>query len=115
MLKVVFDCNMNERLKVSYGSLSQIIGKYKKTETKKIQELFQKDGLLWLQNEDFGRSFEYVGENKFEYPGMTKGTYVTILFDLKEKETTKFKMATSWGLGTETVEEFIKVKFHLLG
>lgn len=109
ILKVVFDCNMNDRLKVSYSSISQIIGVYKNDKTTEIQELFERDGLLWIKNEVFGESFDYVGENKFEYPGMTEGAYRTIQFDLKQKDTTKFILTTTWEAGKETVDSFTKV------
>ncbi len=109
MLSVVFDCNMNEHLKVSYDSLSQIIGEYKNDKTGEVLELFERDGLLWLQNEVFGESFDYVGENRFEYPGMAEGTYRTIHLDLKQKDATKFKLSTAWEVGKETVESFTRV------
>ena len=108
MLKVSFDCNMNERLKVSYSSLSQITGKYKNDETGKIRELFEKDGLLWLQNEVYGERFDYVGENRFEYPGMTKETYVTLQFDLKQSDAVKLVLTTAWEVGRKTMESFTK-------
>jgi len=109
MLKVVFDCNMNDRLKVSYNSLAQITGKYKNDKTGKIRELFEKDGLLWLQNKVFGESFDYVGDNEFVYPGMTEGSYRTLRFDLNQKDVTKFILRTSWERGKETVASFTKV------
>ena len=109
ILKVVFDCNMNEQLVVSYSSLSQIIGKYKNDETGKIQELFERDGLLWMKNEVYGESFNYVGANKFEYPGMAEGTYSTIQFDLTEKDSKKFVLTTAWEVGKETVDSYTKV------
>ncbi len=109
MLKVFFDCNMNERLKVSYESLSQITGAYKNDDTGKVSALFEKDGLLWLQNEVFGQSFDYVGENRFEYPGMTAGTYVTLQFYLNTKEPIKLMVTTAWEVGKETVESLTKV------
>lgn len=108
MLKVVFDCNMNEQLKVSYGSLSQIVGKYKNDETGKIQEVFERDGLLWMKNEVFGESFNYIGDNKFEYPGMPSGTYITMQFDLKRIDAPKFILTTAWEAGKETVDSFTK-------
>ncbi len=113
MLKVVFDCNMNEQLKVSYGSLFQIVGKYKNDKTGKIQALFEKDGLLWMKNEVFGESFNYVGDNKFEYPGMTEGTYITIQLDLKQKDAKKFILTTVWEAGKESVDSFTKVSDSL--
>lgn len=109
MLKVVFDCNMNDKLKVSYNSLAQIIGKYKNDKTGKMRELFERDGLLWIKNEVFGESFDYVGENKFEYPGMVEGTYRKIQLNLKQKDATKFTLTTSWQAGKETVKSFTKV------
>lgn len=109
MLKVAFDCNMSDRLKVSYDSLSQIIGKYKNDETGNVKEFFERDGLLWLQNEVFGESFDYVGENKFEYPGMTNGADKTLQFNLKQKGTIKFKLIRAWEAGKETEESYTKV------
>jgi len=109
MLNVVFDCNMNEQLTVSYSSLAQIVGKYKNDKTGKIQELFERDGLLWMKNEVFGESFNYVGNNKFEYPGMIEGTYSTIQLDLTQKDAKKFILTTAWEVGKETVDSFTKV------
>lgn len=109
MLKVAFDCNMNERLKVSYSSLSQITGEYKNDKTGKVQELFERDGLLWIKNEVFGESFDYVGQNKFEYPGMTEGTHVTLQLDHKEKDPAKFILTTAWEVEKETVESYTKI------
>lgn len=109
ILKVSFDCNMSEHLKVSYDSLSQITGEYKNDKTGKVRELFEKDGLLWLQNEVFGESFDYVGENKFEYPGMADGTFITLQLDLKQKGAVKFILTTAWEVGKETVESFTKI------
>ncbi len=109
MLKVYFDCNMNERLKLSYDSLAQIIGAYKNDKTGNVKEFFERDGLLWLQNEVFGESFDYVGENKFEYPGMTNGADKTLQFNLKQKGTIKFKLIRALEAGKETEESFTKV------
>ena len=109
MLKVYFDCNMNERLKVSYDSLAQIIGAYKSDKTGAIQEFFERDGLLWLQNEVFGESFDYVGGNKFEYPGLINGAHKTLQFNLKQKGTIRFKLTRAWEAGKETEESFTKV------
>ncbi|MGB5553036.1 MAG: hypothetical protein WBM83_00155 [Flavobacteriaceae bacterium] len=96
-------------MKVSYDSLSQITGNYKNEETGKVQELFERDGLLWLQNEVFGERFEYVGENRFEYPGMTNDTHITLQFDLKQKDAAMFVLTTAWVVGNDTVESFTKV------
>lgn len=109
MLKVVFDCNMNDRLKVSYDSLAQIIGKYKNDKTAKMLELFEREGLLWMKNEVFGESFDYVGENKFEYPGMTEGAYNTIQFNLNQKDAITFILTTAQKARKKSVESFTKV------
>jgi len=79
-MKVSFDCNMNDRLLVSSDSLSKIIGKYKNDKTGKIYEFFEKDGLLWKKNEVFGVSFNYAGDNTFEYVGFPEGMYRTLKF-----------------------------------
>lgn len=108
MLKVFFECNMNERLKASYDSLSKIIGQYKNDRTGKVEELFERDGLLWLKNKVFGKSFDYVGDNKFEYPGMPDGLHVTIQLDLTQQDATKLVMTTTWEAGKETMDTFTK-------
>ena len=104
---VVFDCNMNDRLKVSYSSLQQIVGKYK-DDKGKVKEFFAKDGLLWLKNEVFGWSFEYMGENNFQYMGTPEGTYDKLQFRLTEKQITVLR-TSRWDTGEERKESWTKI------
>lgn len=87
MLKVFFECNMSESLKASYDSLSKITGRYKNKDTGKEREVFARNGLLWLKNEVFGKSFDYVGNNTFEYAGLPEGTYKKLKFSFEENAT----------------------------
>lgn len=107
--KVVFDCNMNDKLKVSVSSLDQIIGKYKNDANGRIKEYFEKDGLLWSKSEVFGESYEYVGDNKFEYAGMPTGLYEKLQFDLKQEGTIKLQLTAVWEDGKEIKEIFTKL------
>jgi catechol 1,2-dioxygenase len=107
--KVVFDCSMNDKLKASASSLTQIIGKYKNDVSGEIQEYFEQDGLLWEKNEVYGENFEYVGENKFEYGGMPKGSYRKLQFDLKESGQIKLKSTEFWEGANEEVVSFTKM------
>ncbi|MEX0290425.1 MAG: hypothetical protein AB3N14_15065 [Flavobacteriaceae bacterium] len=87
MLKVHFECNMSERLKASFDSISRLVGHYKNEDTGEEREVFEKDELLWLSNEVFGVSFNYIGNNTFEYPGLPEGMYRKLKFYLDEKAT----------------------------
>ena len=107
--KVVFDCNMNDQLKATFSSLNQIVGKYTNDNNGEIQEYFEKDGLLWSKNEVFGESYEYVGENKFEYGGMPTGLYEKLQFDLKQEGVIKLKLIAVWEDGKEIKESFTKL------
>jgi catechol 1,2-dioxygenase len=107
-LKVSFDCNMNDRLLVSNDSLSKIIGKYKNDTTGKIHEFFEKDGILWKKNEVFGVSFNYVGDNTFEYVGFPEGMYRRLKFHFKNDAITlQFEALEEDGI--KRFESFTKV------
>ena len=106
--KVVFDCNMNDQLKASYSSLKQIVGKYK-NDAGEIKEYFEKEGLLWAKNEVFGESYEYVGDNKFEYAGMPPGLYDRLQFDLAQEGVIKLRMTAAWENGEEIDEILTKI------
>lgn len=108
MLKVFFECNMSERLKASYDSLSKIIGRYKNDRTGKMKELFERDGLLWMKNEVFGIRFDYVGNNAFEYAGLPEGIYRKLKFNFNGNATKLQIMALQEG-GIKRDELFTKV------
>jgi len=109
MKKVVFDCNMNDKLKASFSALNQIIGKYKNDSNGSIIEYFEKDGLLWSKNEVFGESYNYVGDNKFEYGGMPNGLYEKLHFDLKQNGDISLKRKSVWEDGKEIKGAYTKI------
>ena len=106
--KVVFDCNMNDRLKASYSSLQKIVGKYKNDHNDEVLEFFEKDNLLWKKNEVYGVSFEYVGENRFEYGGMPSGLYEKLYFNIKN-DGSEVKLTSLWEEGNKIDKTFSKV------
>ncbi len=108
MLKVSFECNMSERIKASYDSLSKIVGKYKNDRTGEVRELFERDGLLWLNNEVFGVSFDYIGDNTFEYAGLPEGMYRTLKFSF-DGNTTKFQFKALEEDGIKVDKSYTKV------
>jgi catechol 1,2-dioxygenase len=107
--KVAFDCNMNDRLKASYSSLRKIVGKYKNDGSDEMKEFFEKDNVLWMKNEVFGESFEYVGDNNFEYGGMPSGLYERLHFDFQKDGTINLKLTSIWEKGNKVNKVFTKV------
>ncbi|PCJ94915.1 MAG: catechol 1,2-dioxygenase [Flavobacteriaceae bacterium] len=107
--KVVFDCNINDKLKASISALNQIVGKYKNDTSEKVMEFFERNGQLWSKNEVFGERYAYVGENKFEYSGMPTGLYEKLQFDFKQVGTIKLQLTAVWENGKEIKELFTKL------
>ena len=107
--KIVFDCNMNDRLKASYSSLNRIVGKYKNDQSDNVDEYFEKDGLLWQRNEVFGESYNYIGENTFEYDGMPKGSYRRLQFELNKNGSVLLNELVARGNGKESKTSFTKI------
>lgn len=96
--KVVYDITMTASLALEAASVNKLAGTYtniKDPNNKK--ELFQKGNKLWLQNEVFGELYEYVGNNKFEYPGMPKGSYASLQFDLMANGAVQFTLEAEYG------------------
>ncbi|MGI9543865.1 MAG: catechol 1,2-dioxygenase [Cyclobacteriaceae bacterium] len=106
--KVNFDCNMNDKLKASYAALNQIVGTYKSGNTGASLKFFSQDDLLWMKNEVFGRKFEYIGNNEFEYPGMPTGLYDKLHFDVQGGGKVKLTRTAISEAGTKTKRIFIK-------
>ena len=81
--KVLYDVSMAERLEAHPSVIDKLIGVYvdEKDKTKKT-ELFKKNNLLWMKNEVFGKSYQYSGNNTFEYPGMPPGMYARLSFEI---------------------------------
>ncbi len=106
--KVLFDCNMSDRLKASHDALGKIVGKYQKEGSSKSMVFFEKEGQLWQKNEVFGRWYEYSGDNTFEYGGMPKETYDRLQFVLTGKDV-KLQRTARWEDGKESKEWYKKV------
>ena len=107
--KVVFDCNMNDHLQASHGSIQQLIGKYKNDNSDEVKELFEKDGLLWIKNEVFGKSYDYIGNNMFEYAGMPPGMYENLQFNLPADVSIELKITAKSGGQKERTKSFTKI------
>jgi len=106
--KVNFDCNMNDKLKASYAALDQIVGTYKSGNTGASLKFFREDDLLWMKNEVFGRKFEYIGNNEFQYPGMPGGLYDKLHFDVQEGGKVKLTRTALSEAGTKTKRTYMK-------
>ena len=109
VLKIVFDCNMNDQLKLSIEALDRIIGSYREIDSGEISEFFSKDGDLWIKNEVFGKVFTYLGKNDFEYAGLPDGMYEKLHFDLTKEGEVSLIKSTSYGNGVEKVRNFERI------
>ncbi len=107
--KIVFDCNMNDKLKISNTGMEKIIGRYRNLATGIITEFFSKDGDLWVRNEVFGKVFTFTGENSFEYGGLPEGMYEKLHFELQEGGVVKLTKTTSYGNGEEKINKFTRL------
>jgi len=107
--KVVFDCNLNNRLKASYESLERVVGKYRHQTKDKVKELFQAEGVLWVKNNVYGERFAYVGANKFRYDGMPDELYEVLEFELKKDGTVNLSIISKWEDGKERIEHYSKI------
>jgi catechol 1,2-dioxygenase len=107
--RIIFDCNMNERLKVTDASLKKLAGRYRNKNTREEREFFGRNGDLWVKNEVFGKVFEYKGGNDFEYGGLPDDMYERLQFEIKPDGKVFLKKITSYGKGRETVSNFEKL------
>lgn len=81
--KVYYDVSMAKVIAAEPTALDKLTGIYsdEKDKTKTIQ-FFKYKNTLWQKNEVFGEEYHYIGNNTFEYPGITKGNSATITFEL---------------------------------
>lgn len=106
--KIVFDCNMNDKLKPTDAAFKSLVGKYKNLETGEIIEFFTRDGDLWVKNEVFGKVYAYSGKNSFEYGGLPEGMYEKLYFDLKPEGKVLLKKSVSYGEGKVLLKTFLR-------
>ena len=96
--KVNYDVSMASSLAVEAVALKKLTGSYTSTKDPKgKKEFFIKDNQLWLKNEVFGEMYEYVGHNKFEYPGMPPGSYSFLQFEILATGAVQLTMAEAYG------------------
>ncbi|PTX44628.1 protocatechuate 3,4-dioxygenase beta subunit [Christiangramia gaetbulicola] len=107
--KIVFDCNMNDKLKPTDAALNSLVGKYKNVENGEVSEFFTRDGDLWVKNEVFGKVYTYLGKNEFEYGGLPEGMYEKLYFELKPEGEILLKKSVSHGEGKEMVRTFLRI------
>ncbi len=81
--KVIYDVSMAKVMLAETASLDKLSGIYnnEKDKTKTI-EFFKHKTSLWKKNEVFGTEYQYIGNNTFNYPGLTKGNSRTYTFDI---------------------------------
>ncbi|SFA93314.1 hypothetical protein SAMN04489723_102379 [Algoriphagus aquimarinus] len=78
---VTFNVGLAKKLSMENASLDKLTGTYEPDDGKGDQiELFQSGGKLWKKNEVFGDTYEYLGDNIFEYLGFHDGSYLRIQF-----------------------------------
>ena len=69
--KVLFDIGMSDRLAAEPAAINRLKGVYSSVNNKTNKtKLFKKNDTLWMKNEVFGTSLDYIGNNTFQYPGM---------------------------------------------
>ena len=74
---VLFNVTMMEKLPADAAVIDRLAGTYKKADGK-VEELYKKDGMLWIKDESSingGYPLEYNGENTFEYYGRATSKY----------------------------------------
>ena len=75
--QVLFNVTMMEKLPADATVIDRLAGIYKKADGK-TEELYKKDGMLWIKDESSingGYPLEYNGENTFEYYGRAASKY----------------------------------------
>lgn len=96
--KVMYDVSMAPTLAIEAVALQKLLGTYTDVDDpNNKKELFEKDNGLWLKNEVFGERYEYMGNNKFEYPGLPDGSYGTLEFELKGNGNIQLTIKEAYG------------------
>jgi catechol 1,2-dioxygenase len=81
--KVSYDISMSPKLAAETAVIDRLTGVYRdeKDQNNRL-EFFKKGDLLWMKNEVYGQSFEYIGQNTFHYPGTPDNMGMTLRFEL---------------------------------
>jgi protocatechuate 3,4-dioxygenase beta subunit len=81
---VWFNVTMMEKLPADAAVIDRLVGAYARTDNKKNEELYKKDGMLWLKDAESingGYPLEYSGNNTFEDYGRESKYLFTIQND----------------------------------
>jgi catechol 1,2-dioxygenase len=79
--KVQYDVSMSEQLAANPSEIDKLTGMYtSETDKTKTMEFANRNNILWMKNEVYGRDFAYTGNNSFEYPGVPPGMYERLSF-----------------------------------
>ena len=81
---VWFNITMMAKLPADATVINRLVGAYTRTDNKKNEELYKKDGLLWIKNSESingGYPLEYTGNNTFEDYGWAATYKFTIQND----------------------------------
>ena len=81
---VWFNVNMMEKLPADVAVIDRLVGAYTRTDNKKNEELYKKDGMIWIKDESSingGYPLEYSGNNTFEDYGRESKYQFTIQND----------------------------------
>lgn len=80
--KVAYDVSLGTRLAAEPAVIDRLAGVYRdEKDPNRRWEFFKKDDRLWLKNEVFGQSYEYIGENTFQYPGLARPMSQVLRFE----------------------------------
>lgn len=78
---VWFNVTMMEKLPADEAVINRLVGAYTRTDNKKKEELYKKDGMLWIKDNESingGYPLEYSGNNTFEHYGQESKFQFTI-------------------------------------
>ncbi len=78
---VWFNVTMMEKLPADAAVIDRLVGPYSRTDNKKNEELYKKNGMLWIKDAESingGYPLEYSGNNTFEHYGWESKYQFTI-------------------------------------
>lgn len=92
---VTFNIVMREKLLVEPAAIDKLVGTYVFEGREDQITFFNNNGQLWMKNEVFGKGFDYLGNNTFEYPGRTSDHSFTLTFELLNNGSVQLKTTTT--------------------
>ena len=93
------------------AAIDKLIGIYIDEKNKEDKtEFFKKDNVLWSKNEIYGINLNYIGDNKFQYPGLTMNENLTFHFEIMADGTVKLTQTYINGKGEKESSVAMKVK-----